>query len=285
VRFAIQYRCEYGYEQAVSDQHNAVRVQPAETPTQRVDSYELAVTPRARQFNYRDYFGTRVSEFNVWESHDRLLIEARARVTTTAPPAPSETGFDPLGVPDYRDSVEEYLVRDTAETANGRVDALGRELSAESPLELVLAVCELIPDRFEYSQGVTYVGSTVDDLLDAGGGVCQDFVHLGLMLLRRRGVAARYVSGYLFAAPEGGGEDSVEVDTHAWLEALLPGAGPNGAYAWVGADPTNRGLTGEQHVKIGHGRHYADVPPVKGVYRGAPNSGLDVSVRMTRLQG
>jgi transglutaminase-like putative cysteine protease len=285
VRFAIQYRCEYGYEQPVSDQHNAVRVQPAETPMQRVDSYELNVTPRARQFNYRDYFGTRVSEFNLWEAHDRLLIEARARVSTTAPPEPPETGFDPLAVPDYRDSVEEYLVRDAAETANGRVDELVRELSAESPLELVRAVCDLIPDRFEYNQGVTYVGSTVDDLLDAGGGVCQDFVHLGLMLLRRRGVAARYVSGYLFAAPEGGGEDSVEVDTHAWLEALLPGAGQNGAPGWVGADPTNRGLTGEQHVKIGHGRRYADVPPVKGVYRGAPSSELDVSVKMSRLQG
>ncbi|HEY1596184.1 MAG TPA: transglutaminase family protein [Thermoleophilaceae bacterium] len=285
MRFAIRYRCAYGYEQSVSDQHNAVRVQPAETATQRVDSYELNVTPRARQFNYRDYFGTEVSEFNVWESHDRLLIEARARVTTSTPSPPPETGFHPLGVPDYRESVEEYLVLDRDETANGRVDGLAQQLSAESPLGLLLAVCELIPDRFEYRQDVTYVGSTVDDLLDAGGGVCQDFVHLGLLLLRRRGVAARYVSGYLFAAPEDGGEDSVEVDTHAWLEALLPGAGPNGAHAWVGADPTNRGLTGEQHVKIGHGRHYADVPPVKGVYRGAPNSELDVSVKMSRLQG
>jgi transglutaminase-like putative cysteine protease len=282
VRFAIQYRCAYGYEQPVSDQHNAVRVQPAETPTQRVDSYELTVTPRARQFNYRDYFGTRVSEFNVWESHDRLLIEARARVTTSVPPAPPETGFDPLAVPDYRDRVEEYLVNDGS---NGRVEELASELSAESPLDLLRSVCELIPSRFEYRQGVTYVGSTVDDLLDAGAGVCQDFVHLGLMLLRRHGVAARYVSGYLFAAPGDGGEDSVEVDTHAWLEALLPGAGQDGAPGWVGADPTNRLLTGEQHVKIGHGRHYADVPPVKGVYRGAPSSELDVSVKMTRLGG
>jgi transglutaminase-like putative cysteine protease len=285
VRFAIQYRCEYGYDKPVSDQHNAVRVQPAETPTQQIDSYELNVTPRARQFNYCDYFGTEVTEFNVWESHDKLLIEARARVTTSAPAGPPEIGFARLGVPGYRDRVEEYLVRDAAETSNGGVDALGAELSAESPLAFLLAVCELIPDRFEYRQGVTYVGSTVDDLLDAGGGVCQDFVHLALMLLRRRGIAARYVSGYLFAAPEDRGEDSVEVDTHAWVEALLPGAGRDGANGWVGADPTNRGLTGEQHVKIGHGRHYADVPPVKGVYRGSPSSGLDVRVKMSRLQG
>jgi transglutaminase-like putative cysteine protease len=127
------------------------------------------------------------------------------------------------------------------------------------------------------------VGSTIDDLLAAGAGVCQDFVHLALVLLRRHGIAARYVSGYLFSAPEDGGTDSVEVQTHAWLEALLPGTGGRGESSWVGADPTNRRLAGETHVKIGHGRTYADVPPIKGVYRGAAGAELEASVRMTRL--
>ena len=90
------------------------------------------------------------------------------------------------------------------------------------------------------------------------------------------------MSGYLFAAPSGGGEESVEVDTHAWLEALLPVPG-GGEPIWVGADPTNRGLAGESHVKIGHGRHYPDVPPIKGVYRGAATAELEASVTMTRL--
>jgi transglutaminase-like putative cysteine protease len=136
------------------------------------------------------------------------------------------------------------------------------------------------------------VGSTVEDLLAAGAGVCQDFVHLGLVLLRRHGIAARYVSGYLWAAPDGdrppqaggrSGTDSVEVETHAWVEALLPGGGPRGEPVWVGADPTNRGLAGETHVKIGHGRLYADVPPIKGVFRGPASAALDASVEMTRL--
>jgi Transglutaminase-like superfamily len=83
-----------------------------------------------------------------------------------------------------------------------------------------------------------YVDSEIADLLEAGAGVCQDFVHLGLCLLRHHGIAARYVSGYLFA---GGSED-------------------------------------------GHGRHYADVPPIKGVYRGAATAKLDASVTMTRLE-
>ena len=116
---------------------------------------------------------------------------------------------------------------------------------------------------------MTYVGSTVSDLLEAGAGVCQDFVHLSLILLRRHGIAARYVSGYLLAAPEDGGADSLEVDTHAWLEVLLPGTDGRGEPVWVGADPTNRRLADETHVKIGHGRLYDDVPPVKGVYMGA----------------
>jgi transglutaminase-like putative cysteine protease len=155
--------------------------------------------------------------------------------------------------------------------------------AASSPLAALKLVCELIPDSFEYRQGQTYVDSPISDLLDGGAGVCQDFVHLGLCLLRRHGIAARYVSGYLFAAPASGGEESVEVDTHAWLQALLPVL-DGGEPIWVGADPTNRGLSGENHVKIGHGRHYADVPPIKGVYRGTADAELQASVTMTKLE-
>ena len=132
-------------------------------------------------------------------------------------------------------------------------------------------------------RGVTYVGSTVEDLLEAGGGVCQDFVHLALILLRRHGIASRYVSGYLFAAPPDGGADSVEVDTHAWFELLLPDGGERGEPVWVGLDPTNRARADERYVKIGHGRHYDDVPPIKGVYRGVGEAELSASVTMTRL--
>jgi transglutaminase-like putative cysteine protease len=139
---------------------------------------------------------------------------------------------------------------------------------------------ELIPDRFEYRAGVTFVGSTVADLLETGAGVCQDFAHLALLLLRRHGIAARYVSGYLWAPPNGDdGAESAEVETHAWIEALVPA---DGEPIWVPADPTNRTLGGETHVKIGHGRHYADVPPIKGVFRGGAGAELSASVKMTR---
>ncbi|HTW11130.1 MAG TPA: hypothetical protein VME01_00175, partial [Solirubrobacteraceae bacterium] len=83
--------------------------------------------------------------------------------------------------------------------------------------------------------------------------------------------------------PVAGALESVEVETHAWIEALLPG--DDGEPLWLAIDPTNRGLAGENHVKIGHGRHYADVPPIKGVYRGAASSKLEARVTMTRVDG
>ena len=128
---------------------------------------------------------------------------------------------------------------------------------------------------------MTYVGSTIEDLLDAGAGVCQDFVHLTLVLLRRNGIASRYVSGYLFAAPEGGRE-RLGRGRDPRLDRGAAAARRRRRAVWVGVDPTNRCLSGETYVKIGHGRHYQDVPPVRGVYRGTAEAKLDASVRMHR---
>jgi transglutaminase-like putative cysteine protease len=208
--------------------------------------------------------------------------DVRARVATTTPADPPEGDWPDTETSAYRVTAGEFLQPFGPEPDDIRIDELVGMMRAGSPAGAVRKLAELIPDRFEYRAGVTYVGSTVEDLLAGGAGVCQDFAHLALLLLRRNGLAARYVSGYLFAPPEGQDDaDSAEVDTHAWVEALLPHE-DGGEPVWVGVDPTNRQLTGERHVKIGHGRHYSDVPPVKGVYRGAAGSHLAASVRMHR---
>jgi transglutaminase-like putative cysteine protease len=283
MRFALRYHAEYRYDGPVFDQHNVVRVKPAATALQRVRGFRLAVEPAARTRTYADYFGTEAIEFNVPGEHERLAITAETEVTTEAPPEPAPGGWDETRGRLYTDAGGEFLLHTDDEPRNGELDALHAAMRAEGPRDTLLRVCEVIPERFEYRRGVTFVGSTVDDLLAGGAGVCQDFVHLALILLRQQGIAARYVSGYLFAAPKNGGGDSVEVDTHAWLEALLPGADGREP-AWVGADPTNRRLAGEQHVKIGHGRFYGDVAPIRGVYKGsAASAEHEVSVKMTRL--
>ncbi|HTC73751.1 MAG TPA: transglutaminase family protein [Solirubrobacteraceae bacterium] len=283
MHFAIRFLTEYRYDVAVTDNLNALRVRPATTSTQRCDEFHTRIEPEARVSRHLDYFGTEVLEFGIPTSHEQLTIDVRARVVTSPPPDPPDGSWESLESAAYVDAAGEFALPWQDQPALAGLEGLHAALDADSPLETLELLCELIPDRFEYRPGATYVGSTVRDLLEAGAGVCQDFVHLSLVLLRRRGIAARYVSGYLWAAPDEDGTDSVEVETHAWLEALLPSTDGHGEPVWVGADPTNRRLAGETHVKIGHGRFYSDVPPVKGLYMGGASSDLTAAVTMSRL--
>jgi transglutaminase-like putative cysteine protease len=284
MHFSIRYLTEYRYDAPVSDNLNALRVRPATTSSQRCDEFHTRIDPEARVSRHLDYFGTEVLEFGIPTGHEQLTIDMRARVVTSDPQKPCEGAWESLCGSAYLDAAGEFALPWEDQPAIGGLRELEAELAhAPGPLAALRALCELIPERFEYRRGATYVGSSVSDLLDAGAGVCQDFVHVSLILLRRRGIAARYVSGYLWAAPEDGGADSLEVDTHAWLEVLLPGGDGRAEPVWVGADPTNRRLADETHVKIGHGRFYADVPPVKGVYMGAASAELDASVTISRL--
>jgi transglutaminase-like putative cysteine protease len=283
MHFAIRFLTEYHYDASVTDNLNALRVRPATTSSQRCDEFHTRIEPEARVSRHLDYFGTEVIEFGIPTSHEQLTIDVRARVVTSSPPEAPEGSWESLLSTAYVDAAGEFSLPWQDQPTIPGLDDLHGKLDADSPLETLELLCELIPDSFEYRPGATYVGSTVSDLLEMGAGVCQDFVHLSLLLLRRRGIAARYVSGYLWAAPQEGGAESVEVETHAWLEALLPSNDGHGEPVWVSADPTNRRLAGETHVKIGHGRFYSDVPPVKGLYMGGAHSQLTAAVTMSRL--
>ena len=300
MRYLLRYHAEYRYSGPVFDQHNVLRVTPATTPLQRVRGFRVVVEPSARTRTYSDYFGTEVVEFNVPGEHERLAITAEGEVVTDEPAAPPDGDWELTRTDAYTSRGGEFLLHTEDEPGNGGLAELRDAIAADTPRQMLEALCRVIPDRFEYKPGATFVGSTVDDLLEGGAGVCQDFVHLSLILLRRAGIATRYVSGYLFVAPPSPGQvprasggaspqlsngagDSVEVNTHAWVEALVPGWA-DGESVWIGADPTNSKLAGEEHVKIGHGRHYGDVAPIRGVYRGAGGTtGHEVNVRMTRL--
>jgi transglutaminase-like putative cysteine protease len=283
MRYLLRYHAEYRYSGPVFDQHNVLRVTPATTPLQRVRGFRVVVEPSARTRTYSDYFGTEVVEFNVPGEHERLAITAEGEVVNEQPSGPPDGDWELTKADAYTARGGEFLLRADDEPGNGGLAELRAAIAADTPRETLKALCRVVPDRFEYKPGATFVGSTVDDLLEGGAGVCQDFVHLSLILLRDAGIAARYVSGYLFAASGNGSGNSVEVNTHAWVEALVPGAEGEEA-VWVGADPTNRKLAGDEHVKIGHGRHYGDVAPIRGVYRGAGGAtGHEVNVRMTRV--
>jgi transglutaminase-like putative cysteine protease len=282
MNFSISYLTTYEYDAEIVDNLNALRVKPAANSRQRVDEFSVRLSPEARQHRHSDYFGTEVVEFEIPRPHRTLVVDVRARVTTQAPAPPPRSTWQELRQPAYREAGGEFLFQTDSAIGHPALDDLLADTAGEDyPLALVLKVAEMIPDRFEYRKGATYVDSPLSHVLDLGAGVCQDFVHLGLYLLRHHGVAARYVSGYLYSNDSDDTLESIEVDTHAWIEALLPV--PRGEPTWVGVDPTNRGLTAQRHVKIGHGRHYADVPPIKGVYRGVADAELHATVTMTRL--
>jgi transglutaminase-like putative cysteine protease len=289
MHFAIRYLSLYRYDADVVDNINALRIRPATGSRQHVDDFTVRLTPEVRQHRHEDYFGTDVIEFEVTRPHRELVIDAHAHVTTEPQPEPPTADWSELATPAYREAGSEFLMQTDDASGHPLLAELQAEIArAPSPLDAALLASEVIPDRLEYRKGATYVDSTLTDVLDVRAGVCQDFVHLGVNLLRAQGIAARYVSGYLYtrsaedADQSGDGAASVEVDTHAWIEALLPSAGAEPR--WVSIDPTNRGLTGECHVKIGHGRHYADVPPVKGIYRGTATTVLEARVTMTHTE-
>ena len=137
---------------------------------------------------------------------------------------------------------------------------MARPRRTEDVGEYVMRVICFIRDQFGYDTGTTHVHSNLDEILNAGGGVCQDFAHLALGVLRLAGVPARYVSGYM-APPPGADPALGEQASHAWVEALLPGMG------WTGFDPTHRCRTDIRHIRVAIGRDYADASPIRGVYR------------------
>jgi transglutaminase-like putative cysteine protease len=281
MNYDIHYLTEYTYATEVVDNLNALRVKPLNTPSQHCDDFNVRTDPETRMHRHTDYFGTEVVEFDIVAPHDHLTIDVRSRVSKHEPAEAPDASWTALLAKQYREAAGEFLLQAEPVPEHQTLDELFTITRARSPLATLLVLAELIPDRFEYRQGVTYVSSPVGHLLEQGAGVCQDFVHLALVLLRRHGIGARYVSGYLFAGGAKAAE-SVEVDTHAWLEALMPAADGTDDPIWVGVDPTNRGLASIAHIKIGHGRHYRDVPPVRGVYRGTAEAELDARVTMTR---
>ncbi len=280
MNISIRYLTTFTYDTEVSESHNSLRACPAETTGQRLVRYTVEVDPEARVVSHRDYWGTRVDSFGIVGRHSRLTIVADAEVETAAPPQPVEDGRPPSS----GDGMYEYLTPTSHVAWNGLIRDFGRDAvaGASSAVEQATAVQSAVGSMLTYETGATEVGTSVEEIFARRRGVCQDFAHLALAVYRSLGVPARYVSGYLYAADSSSGEvpdddGDLEVATHAWVEVAIPGFG------WWGLDPTNQLVAGERHVKIGHGRDYEDVTPLRGVYHGESESGgLEATVRMSR---
>lgn len=315
MKFDIRYRMAFSYDEPVAEAHNEVRVKPRDDATQRVLWYRLASLPQARVLTSVDYWGTTVEHVGVRLPHDTQELVAEASVRTThraqppgatlagygvtahdgAPPPPSRAG-EHLGDAAFRERHVEFLAPSEHTVTDVGIDEMAAACVAgvDEVSHQVEAVVNCVREVLAYEQGTTDIGISLAELVAGGVGVCQDFAHLSVAMLRSVGVPARYVSGYLFAAHESSLDDppppaadeppdddadglgEVTVQTHAWVEAAIPGFG------WWGVDPTNGTAVGERHVVIGFGRDYDDVMPLRGVYTGDANPQVDAEVVITR---
>ncbi len=285
MRLDIRYLTRFLYAQPVSESQNELRACPANDHRQAVVHYHVTTEPASRVAAYHDYWGTRVDTFGVRQLHDRLEVVATATVETQEPVRPvAAVPRQRLGDSRFHDTHLEFLQPSAHVRWSHPVGATARRIAdgvGDDVVALAQAVHDHVAADFAYQQGVTQVGVSVDEVHASGGGVCQDFAHLTIALLRELAVPARYVSGYLFTVDDATGADShrdeVEVETHAWVEAAVPGWG------WFAVDPTNAQHVGERHVTIGRGRDYGDVAPLRGVFVGDRRHELEVSVSMRRL--
>jgi transglutaminase-like putative cysteine protease len=283
MRLDIRYVTRFDYGSSVVESQNELRACPASDDHQQVVHYRVTTTPASRVSSYIDYWGTRVDTFGIASTHELLEVVAAATVETAARPEPGhDVPLSALEDAGWRDTHLEYLQRSphVAWAEPVAMRARGIAAGATDVRGLVTSVEQAV-GGLEYRRGRTVVGVRVEEVLSAGAGVCQDFAHLTIAMLRVLGVPARYVSGYFFTVDDStgavSGTDEVEVETHAWVEAAVPGFG------WWAVDPTNRQPVGERHVTIGRGRDYDDVAPLRGVFNGAPEHQLQVKVSMRRL--
>jgi len=275
-RVRIKHHTALAYESPVAASYNEARLTPSALNGQLVITSRIDVKPTTRLDSYVDYWGTVVHVFDVQTSHTELSVTSTSLVDTVPRGGVgADIDWSALAAPTVIDRWCEYLGPSGPVTIGPDLtDAIAEVRASPNPSAGVQVALDILTARLAYKPGATDVSSTDTEAWALREGVCQDYSHLAIALLRGCGIPARYASGYLHP---GAGDIGATVvgESHAWIEAWLGG--------WKAYDPTNRRPVGERHVLVGLGRDYTDVPPLKGIFSGGPSSHQDVTVELTRL--
>jgi transglutaminase-like putative cysteine protease len=279
--YSTRHLTKFVYSYPVSESVMELRMHPRSDSNQRCLTYSLSVSPRCRVFPYRDHLGNNIHHFDIPGRHSQLVIIAEALVEfQPPPPIPSFLAPDAWRELDALVAEGDYwemlLPSEFAKPTPALLKLAG-ELNVrrhDDPLMVLHEMNSSLFEKFAYVPQSTKVDSPIDLALETRQGVCQDFAHIMIALVRHVGIPCRYVSGYLYHG-KGDRDRSISSATHAWVEAYLPQLG------WVGFDPTNRLVVNDRHIRTALGRDYMDVPPTRGVYRGQTESDLSVAVRVT----
>lgn len=276
--YHIKHTTKYNYPSAVTDSANQIILSPQSSANQEVISHHIEISPAATVDSFFDYFGNKVVVFTILQAHTDLLITVEAEVQTKSIGQPSD--FWPAKSQwedienikhtiDFLDFVKPAQYNASKEIVEVINSLVNKEMTV---FQCVKALSNYIYDHFSYQKGVTDVETEIDKIWELKAGVCQDFAHLLIEMLRCFGIPSRYVSGYICPA---GNELRGIGATHAWAEAYIPD------YGWMGIDPTNNCLVNDRHIKIAFGRNFNDCTPVKGTYKGSSAHTLNVIVVIT----
>lgn len=276
-RMRVVHSTGYAYRSPVTASFNEARLTPRSDSRQNVILNRVETTPTSRTYRYVDYWGTAVTAFDLHAPHSELEVTASSVVETAgADPPAKKVDWEALASEPVIDRFDELLGSTPYTPESKRMERVGARIAKyNDPFDSVPLACQWVRSELAYVPGSTGVHSSGLDALREGKGVCQDFAHLSLILLRSMGIPARYVSGYLHPHRDAVIGDTVDGQSHAWIQAWTG--------SWWDYDPTNDCEINEQYVTVGMGRDYADVTPLKGIYSGEGSTDLDVIVEITRL--
>ena len=281
-QFKIHHVTRYTYEVPVRDSANQIILFPVKDEYQTVLKQELSITGEPAVDIYKDYYGNEVGSFMFANAHTELKIDSKIEVVTKARPLPADTTpkeeqWNSLQAIRYQVPFIDFLKQESCEVVDEikRDTQVGQYLQV-TPLTAAQILNEYVYQEFQYIKGVTSVETTPDEIWKLKAGVCQDFAHILLVMLRMTSIPARYVSGYV--CPNRNGMRG-EGATHAWVDAYIPN------YGWLGLDPTNNCFVNDLHVRLAVGRSFSDCSPVKGTYKGTSNHNLEVGVSVSYEDG
>ena len=272
--FTIHHITKYEYDRPVKESSNEIKIYPYLCNDQEILQHEILITSNPDVHIFTDYWGNKIGLFNVLAPHKEMVIDSRLMIRTT------QSNQLKINFHSNWQSLENtvknnllYLELSHADTIksqsaiNTLIESL--DVTNKSIASTVEACSELIYKQFKYIKGITTIETTVDEILEVRAGVCQDFAHLMLQMLRTLKIPSRYVSGYICPNKNGmRGEGA----THAWIEAYIP------EFGWAGIDPTNNVWATNHHVKLAVGKNFADCSPVKGTFKGPAKQLLSVYV-------
>jgi len=283
MKYHILHKNVFQYESFVEQSWNTIRLKPRNNETQRLITYDLTISPVSMISEYHDIWHNNIGSFFIAQPHQELVIESKSVVSVQKAPYIFHLHYSDAmrGIfhsEMFREHYMPYLMKSSFTTlTNEQLQTIIQEvgtLQESNPVRFACNVMTYLYHNIRYDPEATTVNTPAHEAFSLKAGVCQDFTHIMISILRHFHIPARYISGYLYV--EKGDGLVGETATHAWVEIMVPGIG------WVGLDPTNNVEVLDKHIIISVGRDYRDVSPVEGVYHGG-NHTLDVSVLVEKI--